>query len=78
MHNTILPKDIEVIYETYQRGDIVLVNSSIFYAQQYNEQQNAIGIILYSYEDDYNYSSCYEVFVRNKIVTVYQNEIRKL
>lgn len=71
-----LTKDIEVVYETYQRGDIVFVNTSIFYSQNYKPGEE-IGIILYSYEKDYSYNSCYEVFVRNKIITVYHNEIRK-
>lgn len=73
-------KDIEVMYETYERGDIVLVNSDIFYEQWacYNIGEEVIGIVLYSYEKDCSYNSCYEVFVKNRVITTYYNEIRKL
>jgi len=59
----------------YKEGDLVLVTLPDIIGFVRPESVWFVGIVLYSYDVDYDFSSCVDVYAKGKVYSVFQNEI---
>ena len=59
----------------YKEGDLVLVTLPDIIGFVRPENRWFVGIVLYSYDIDYGFSSCIDVYTKGKVYSVFQNEI---
>jgi hypothetical protein len=59
----------------YKEGDLVIATLPDIIGLVRPESRWFIGIVLYSYDIDYDFSSCVDVYIKGKVYSMFQNEI---